>query len=141
MYPYVVAVATPELLRRERFFPFLRFARQSGAYEVHLLEPSLTGKLAGRKDIALPEASRRRILDYQREVAADESLPILSSFTYLEGADAFGCGAVSFATTPSALKTLTSLSQAGRLSIHDGNPLLSDGLSQVPVQGSTRIGP
>jgi putative transposase len=44
---------------------------------------------------------------------------------------------VSFATIPSALKTLTFLSQAGSLSVHDGNPLLSDGLSQVPVQGST----
>jgi len=48
---------------------------------------------------------------------------------------------LSFATTPSALKTLTFLSQAGGLSIHDGNPLLSDGLSRIPVQGSTRIGP
>jgi MoaA/NifB/PqqE/SkfB family radical SAM enzyme/protein-L-isoaspartate O-methyltransferase len=93
LYPYVVAVATRELLERDRFFSFLRFARDVGALEVHLLEPSLTGKLSGRSDVALPPAARRAIVDYQRRVAADESLPILSSFTYLEGADAFGCGA------------------------------------------------
>ncbi|MBN1290953.1 MAG: methyltransferase domain-containing protein, partial [Candidatus Latescibacteria bacterium] len=36
---------------------------------------------------------RKRILDYQSEIAQDEDLPILSSFSYLESADAFGCGA------------------------------------------------
>lgn len=93
LYPYVVAVATGALLRPERFLPFLRFAQEHGALEVHLLEPSLTGKLAGRTDVALSQAARRSIIEYQRQVAADESLPVLSSFTYLEGPDAFGCGA------------------------------------------------
>ncbi len=93
LYPYVVAVARKEFLERERFLSFLRFAQRQGALEVHLLEPSLTGNLAGRKDAALPSAARRAILDFQRQVAADDSLPILSSFTYLEGSDAFGCGA------------------------------------------------
>ena len=93
LYPYVVAVATRQLLEPDRFFPFLRFARQHGAFEVHLLEPSLTGNLAGRTDVALHAPARRTIVEYQRQVARDESLPILSSFTYLEGPDAFGCGA------------------------------------------------
>ena len=93
LYPYVVAVARRELLERDRMIPFLRFAQRHGALEVHLLEPSLTGKLAGRLEVALPPSSRRAILDYQREVATDPGLPVLSSFTYLEGPDAFGCGA------------------------------------------------
>ena len=93
LYPYVVAVATRRLLERERFFSFLRFARQQGALEVHLLEPSLTGNLAGRTDVALRASDRRTIVEYQRDAARDDSLPILSSFTYLEGPDAFGCGA------------------------------------------------
>ncbi len=93
LYPYVVTVASRELLRRERFFSFLRFARDQGALEVHLLEPCLTGRLAGRKDAALGAAGRRDILAYQRMAAADETLPILSSFAYLEGPDAFSCGA------------------------------------------------
>jgi MoaA/NifB/PqqE/SkfB family radical SAM enzyme/protein-L-isoaspartate O-methyltransferase len=93
LYPYVVAVATRQLLERARFFSFLRFARQHGALEVHLLEPSLTGKLAGRTDVALRASARRTIVEYQRQVAQDDNLPILSSFTYLEGPDAFGCGA------------------------------------------------
>jgi MoaA/NifB/PqqE/SkfB family radical SAM enzyme/protein-L-isoaspartate O-methyltransferase len=93
LYPYVVAVARRDLLEPGRFFSFLRFAQEQGALEVHLLEPCLTGNLAGRTDVALNSRERRTIVEYQRRVAADESLPILSSFTYLEGPQAFGCGA------------------------------------------------
>ena len=93
LYPYVVSVATREFLAPERFWPFLRFAAEAGALEVHLLEPSATGKLAGQPDVMLTGAERRAIFDYQRQVADDGSLPILSSFSYLESADAFGCGA------------------------------------------------
>lgn len=93
LYPYVVSVATREFLERDRFLALLRFARDAGALEVHLLEPSATGRLAGRSDVLLTRAERQRIFDYQREVAAAEALPILSSFAYLEADDAFGCGA------------------------------------------------
>jgi len=93
LYPYVVTVAWRELLEPARFARFMRFAGQSGAEEVHLLEPSATGRLAGRCDVLLDAAERRRILQFQREVAADEALPILSSFTYLESEACFGCGA------------------------------------------------
>ena len=93
LYPYVVTVAWRELLEPERFLKFMRFAGQAGAEEVHLLEPSATGRLAGRSDVLLDVTERRRILQYQRDVAADEALPILSSFTYLESDTCFGCGA------------------------------------------------
>jgi len=93
LYPYVVSVATREFLQPDRFFPFLSFAGSAGALEVHLLEPSATGKLAGRPDVVLEAAERQRIFDYQDQVAADDRLPILSSFSYIESPDAFGCGA------------------------------------------------
>jgi MoaA/NifB/PqqE/SkfB family radical SAM enzyme/protein-L-isoaspartate O-methyltransferase len=93
LYPYVVAVATREFLRRGRFMRFMRFAAQCGALEVHLLEPGAVGKLAGRTDVLLTAAESRMILDYQREVAEDDQLPILSSYAYLEASEAFGCGA------------------------------------------------
>jgi MoaA/NifB/PqqE/SkfB family radical SAM enzyme/protein-L-isoaspartate O-methyltransferase len=93
IYPYVVSVATRDFLRPERFWPFLRFAGEVGALEVHLLEPSASGRLAGRTDVVLSEAERRQILDYQRRCAGDDALPILSTFTYVESAEAFGCGA------------------------------------------------
>ena len=64
-----------------------------GALEVHLLEPCATGRLSGRTDALLNGAERQLILDYQAEAAADESLPILSSYTYLESPGVFGCGA------------------------------------------------
>jgi MoaA/NifB/PqqE/SkfB family radical SAM enzyme/SAM-dependent methyltransferase len=93
LYPYVVTVADAQMLRPERFIPFMEFAGRRGAVEVHLLEPSATGKLAGRTDAMLTDAHRQIILDYQRQVAAREDLPVLSTFTYLESPDSFGCGA------------------------------------------------
>ena len=93
LYPYIVSVATREFLERDRFMCFLRFAGDAGALEVHLLEPSATGRLAGRSDVLLRPEERRAIVAYQREVAERDDLPILSSFTYLESPDAFGCGA------------------------------------------------
>jgi MoaA/NifB/PqqE/SkfB family radical SAM enzyme/SAM-dependent methyltransferase len=93
LYPYIVSVATREFLQRDHFTAFMRFAGEAGALEVHLLEPSATGRLAGQSDVLLSGTERRRILEYQAEVAQDESLPILSSLAYLESPEAFGCGA------------------------------------------------
>jgi len=93
LYPYAVTVGRRELLARDRFLAFLELARDSGALEVHLLEPCATGKLAGDHDTPLTPGERRRILELQREVSRRDDLPILSSFTYLESAEAFGCGA------------------------------------------------
>ena len=93
LYPYVVAVASRELLQPDRFMAFARFAAGAGALEIHLIEPSATGKLAGRADVLLSGAERRLIFEHQERFANDESLPILSSFSYLESPEAFGCGA------------------------------------------------
>jgi MoaA/NifB/PqqE/SkfB family radical SAM enzyme/SAM-dependent methyltransferase len=93
LYPYIISVATREFLEPDRFWHFIEFAGKAGALEVHLLEPSATGKLAGRNDVTLNHKERRHILQYQKEVAQNNELPILSTFTYLESANAFGCGA------------------------------------------------
>ena len=93
LYPYIISLATREFLDPSRFSSFMRFAGDIGAREVHLLEPCPTGRLAGRSEVVLSPAERRKILDYQNEVACDESLPILSSLAHLESPDAFGCGA------------------------------------------------
>jgi len=93
MYPYVIAVATHDFLRPERFEAFMGFAAECGAREVHLLEPSASGKLAGRTDVLLEQADRQRMLDYQKLVAERDDWPTLSSFLYIESPEAFGCGA------------------------------------------------
>ncbi len=93
LYPYVVSVATRVFLQRSRFMPFLQFAAAAGALEVHLREPSATGKLAGQTDVLLTAAERQLIFGYQGEVARRDDLPILSSFAYLESPESFGCGA------------------------------------------------
>ncbi|MCX5771148.1 MAG: methyltransferase domain-containing protein [Candidatus Hydrogenedentes bacterium] len=93
LYPYIVAVGTHKLIQPERFESFMRFAAECGALEVHLIEPSATGKLASRRDVLLTREEKQQILDYQREVAKRDDLPILSTFLYVESAGAFGCGA------------------------------------------------
>ncbi len=93
LYPYIVTVATHEFLRPENFMPFMRFAGESGALEVHLLELCATGKLSGNQEVLLNQADKKMILDYQKDIAQNEELPILSSFLYLESPEAFGCGA------------------------------------------------
>ena len=93
LYPYIVSVATRAFIQPDHFHAFMQMAADAGAMEVHLLEPSASGKLAGRFDVLLNGSEKDRILAYQKEVAQDNRLPILSSYAYLEGADAFGCGA------------------------------------------------
>ena len=93
LYPYIISVATHAFLQRKQFEAFLRAAADYKALEVHLLEPSATGKLAGRKDIVLKRADRNLIIEYQQEIAQRDDLPALSSFMYLESPQVFGCGA------------------------------------------------
>jgi len=93
IYPYFVSVASHELLAADGIYSLLEFAGQHGAREVHLLEPCATGRLAGRNDVILTAEECNRIVELQQAVADREDLPILSTFTYLEGPHAFGCGA------------------------------------------------
>ena len=93
LYPYIISVATHDFLKPGNFMKFMRFAEESGAKEVHLLEPCATGKLAGKQEVLLSKEDKKLILDYQKEIARDDYLPILSSFLYLESPEAFGCGA------------------------------------------------
>lgn len=93
LYPYIISVASRKLLEPERFYAFLRFARNAGAREVHLLEPCATGNLTGKHAAVLTEQERTTILEYQKSVATDDELPILSTFSYFESPEAFGCGA------------------------------------------------
>ncbi len=93
LYPYFVKMADREFLRPETFWRYLEFARNAGAREVHLLEPCAVGRLAGDEGITLKTAERERIKDFQKQAAAREDLPVVSTFTYLESEGAFGCGA------------------------------------------------
>ena len=93
LYPYLVSVATREFLHPDRFWRFVDFARRIGALEVHLLEPCPVGRLAGRSDLVLSAAERRQIVECQLKAAADDNLPVISTFAYLEDRSTFGCGA------------------------------------------------
>ena len=93
LYVYVISMATHSFLRPENFSDFMQFMAHTPAHEVHVLEPCATGRLANSPEACLSPSEREQILAYQREIAADESKPVLSSFASLESGGAFGCGA------------------------------------------------
>jgi len=93
LYAYVISMATRAFLRPENFSDFMQFITHTPAREVHLLEPCATGKLANSPETCLSSSEREQILAYQKEIAADPSKPVLSSFASLESGEAFGCGA------------------------------------------------
>jgi MoaA/NifB/PqqE/SkfB family radical SAM enzyme len=91
MYPYIIAVATHEFLQPERFWPFIKFASEQGARCICSNRSRRENWRQYRRE--LNEADKQLLLDYQKTIARDESLPILSCFLYLESSNAFGCGA------------------------------------------------
>jgi len=93
LYPYIIAVYPKKFDQKDHFMQFMSFAGSIGSREVHLLEPSASGRLAGQSDVLLRKTDKERIIEYQKELSTREDLPILSSFTYLESPQAFGCGA------------------------------------------------
>ncbi|MFA4986864.1 MAG: radical SAM protein [Candidatus Brocadiia bacterium] len=93
MYPYFVTVASRELLAGDRFDKFVRFARDAGALEIHVLEPCPVGRLAGHTESVLTKHEREVLLDKQREYARKLDMPIVSTFAYIESPEFFGCGA------------------------------------------------
>lgn len=93
LYPYVVTVARREMLAEERFEALVKLARSHGALEIHLLEPSASGKLAGKSEVLLTDAERMKLLEWQKKASLREDWPIVSTFAYLESDGAFGCGA------------------------------------------------
>lgn len=93
LYPYLIAVATRDFLEPGHFRSYLELAAETGAFEIHLLEPCPAGRLAGKKEVVLTKAEKEQILSYQKEIAQRTDLPILSTFLYIESPEAFGCGA------------------------------------------------
>lgn len=93
LYPYIVTVASHKLMQNNNFIEFIKFAGETGANEVHLLEPCPVGRLKGQDDVVMKSQERAKIFELQRIISKDSSLPIFSSYAYLESPDAFGCGA------------------------------------------------
>jgi len=93
LYPYVITTAGHDLLTPEAFKDFWDFVAETPAQEVHLLEPCACGKLAGQENVRWTTEERNFVFSLQKTMANQDDAPILSSFAYLEGAQAFGCGA------------------------------------------------
>ena len=68
LYPYIITVASHDLIQPARFNRFLKFAKDSGALEIHLLEPCATGKLTGHSEAVLSDEDRQLILQHQKRL-------------------------------------------------------------------------
>ncbi len=91
LYPYVMTVATPELVEGDGIPSLVHVARQAGAMEVRLLEPMPVGGMTGRKDLLTRGRHRRRAMQHQLEFAKRDDLPVFSTASYRGRAAAFGC--------------------------------------------------
>lgn len=97
LYTIVSAVVLKRLLTRENLLNLFRKAGEQGAQEVRIHQPVPSGELADCRDhaeIFYTPDDIKMLHDLQFEVNEDHpELPKVSSFTYTEGAEKFGCGA------------------------------------------------
>jgi len=91
LYPYVMTVATPELVEGDGIPLLVDVAREAGAMEVRLLEPMPVGAMAGEKDRLTRGRHRRKAMQHQLELAKRDDLPVFSTAAYRGRAAAFGC--------------------------------------------------
>lgn len=97
LYTMVSAVVLKRLLTRENLLQLFKTAGDQGAQEIRIHQPVPSGELADpaeHTDIFYTPDDIRMLYDLQFEVNETRpELPKVSSFTYTEGPEKFGCGA------------------------------------------------
>lgn len=97
LYTMVSAVVLKRLLTRENLLQLFETAKQHGAQEVRIHQPVPSGELADpaeHTEIFYTPDDIKMLYDLQFEVNEGRpDLPKVSSFTYTEGPEKFGCGA------------------------------------------------
>ena len=97
LYTMVSSVVLKRHLSRQYLLRLLELAKNHGAHEVRIHQPVPSGELIDPEDrdqIFYNDADKELIHQLQFEVNDSRpDLPKMSSFTYTEGPDKFGCGA------------------------------------------------
>ncbi|MCO6043697.1 radical SAM protein [Aeoliella sp. ICT_H6.2] len=97
LYTIVSAVVLKRLLTRENLVKLFKTAKEHGAHEVRIHQPVPSGELADpaeHTEVFYTPDDIKMLYYLQFEVNEGRpDLPKVSSFTYTEGPDKFGCGA------------------------------------------------
>lgn len=96
LYTMAQTVILKEHIDEEKLMKLFHLAGTSGAHEVKILEPILTGHLLDSKNldkILYKETDRKKLVAIQHKANDIKSLPKITSFAYTESKEKFGCGA------------------------------------------------
>jgi MoaA/NifB/PqqE/SkfB family radical SAM enzyme len=96
LYTMVQTVILKKDIDEEKLFELFKLAKRSGAHEVKILEPVLSGNLlnvTNLDEILYNQADRNKLIAIQHKANKIKALPKITTFAYTESKEKFGCGA------------------------------------------------
>lgn len=96
IYTMIQTVVLKEEIDEENLFKLFKLAKESGAHEVKILEPILSGELLDEKglsNIFYNAKDREKLINIQHKANRIKNFPKITTFAYTEGEDKYGCGA------------------------------------------------
>ena len=92
-YTAISTVATHEKLHSGQIRAMAELAFRLGVQEFRILEPVPTGRALGQVKTLISEEDRRELTALHKQWNRQGRPPTIASFSYLESAEMFGCGA------------------------------------------------
>ncbi len=92
-YTALSTVATHEKLHSGQIRAMAELAGRLGVQEFRILEPVPTGRALGQVKTIISEEDRRELTAFHKQWNHRKQPPTIASFSYLESAEMFGCGA------------------------------------------------
>lgn len=93
LYTAISTVGTKEKIQNGQIQRLAQLAEKCGVHEFRVLEPIPTGSFTGQNDEILSEDESKKLTDFHKQWNRKKSGPAISSFSYLESDQMFGCGA------------------------------------------------
>ena len=96
LYTMAQTVILKKDIDEEKLFELFKLAKKSGAHEVKILEPILSGNLLtveNLDEILYKQEDRRKLIAIQHKANKIKSFPKVTTFAYTESKEKFGCGA------------------------------------------------
>lgn len=96
LYTMAQSVVTKDNVNEDKLFGLFKLARESGAHEVKVLEPILSGSLLKRMDVSdimYDKPTRKKLVEIQHKANRMGVFPKITTFAYTESREKFGCGA------------------------------------------------
>ena len=93
LYTAISTVATQSKIAGGQIPRLAHLAEKYGVHELRILEPIPTGASYGRKDEILDPSQSKQLADFHAQWNRKNIGPAVSSFSYLESDEMFGCGA------------------------------------------------